>query len=45
MNNIRNQAENILMMLDKDSINSESLAQIDESVLMEVVCLMLTENN
>lgn len=45
MNNIRNQAENILMMLDKGSISKESLAQIDESVLMEIVCLMLTENN
>ena len=45
MNKLRNQAENILMMLDKGSINNESLAQIDGSVLMEIICLMLTEKN
>ena len=45
MNNLRNQAENIVMMLRKVSISDESLVQLDESVLMEVLCLMLTENN
>lgn len=33
------------MMLRKGSISDESLVQLDESVLMEVLCLMLTENN
>ena len=33
------------MMLQKGSISDESLVQLDESVLMEVLCLMLTENN
>lgn len=45
MNNLRNQAENIVMMLRKGSISDESLVQLDGSVLMEVLCLMLTENN
>lgn len=33
------------MMLRKGSISDESLVQLDESVLMEVLCLMLTEND
>ena len=41
MNNLRNQAENIVMMLQKGSISDESLVQLDESVLMEVLCLIL----
>ena len=33
------------MMIRKGSISDESLVQLDESVLMEVLCLMLTEKN
>lgn len=33
------------MMLRKGYISDESLVQLDESVLMEVLCLILTEKN
>lgn len=33
------------MMIRKGSISDESLVQLDESVLMEVLCLILTEKN
>lgn len=33
------------MMLRKGSISDESLVQLDGYVLMEVLCLMLTEND